>query len=259
MAAQDEDAEDEEEALIDAHTDIAALGLIDAVKVRLEQAAEALANDWLGEHQGAIAKLSDKRRDAYREISELSATPFDVKLEKPALRVQPTRVLEGGQETVLPRFTDHLLCDDEGMCPDDLNGLETKVQAVEMDREGRVGWYRNPSRTSQDSLGIVYDYAGDTLLLRPDFLFFSLDAGGAVIADIVDPHGDFLADGVSKLRGLADYAEKHGANFGRIEAVAEVDGSVLMLDLKRQDVRDMVRNVATSKDAYRNDLSRPYA
>ncbi|QYJ07912.1 DEAD/DEAH box helicase [Qipengyuania flava] len=258
LAAQNEDAEDEEEALIDAHTDIAALGLIDAVKVRLEQAAEDLANDWLSEYQEAIAKLSDKRRDAYREISELSATPFDVKLEKPALRVQPTRVLEGGQETVLPCFPDHLLCDPDGMCPDELNGLETKVQAVEMDREGRVGWYRNPSRTSQDSLGIVYDYAGDTLLLHPDFLFFSMDEGGAVIADIVDPHGDFLADGASKLRGLADYAEKHGANFERIEAVAEVDGNVLMLDLKKQDVRDMVRSVATSKEAYRSELSKPY-
>jgi hypothetical protein len=57
---------------------------------------------------------------------------------------------------------------------------------------------------------------------------------------------------------LADYTEKHGANFGRIEALAEVDGMVLVLDLKAQDVRDMVRNVATSKEAYRSKLSRPY-
>lgn len=259
LAKHNDDTDDEEEALIDAHTDIAALGLIDAVKVRLEQAAEALANDWLGEHQAAIAKLSDKRRDAYREISELSATPFDVKLEKPALRVQPTRVLEGGHETLLPRFSGHLLCDDEGMCPDELNALETKAQAVEMQRNGRIGWYRNPSRTSQDSLGIVYDYAGDTLILRPDFLFFTVDASGAVTVDIVDPHGDFLADGASKLRGLAAYAEKHGANYGRIEALAEVDGQLLMLDLKSHEVRDMVRDVATSRDAYRSPLSAPYA
>lgn len=258
LAKQDENAEDEEEALIDAHTDIAALGLIDAVKVRLEQAAEALANDWLTEHQAEIALLTDKRRDAYRDISELSATPFDVKLEKPISRLQPTKALEGGQETTLPLFEKHLLCDTDGMCPDELNGLETTVQTAEMQREGRIGWYRNPSRTSQDSLGIVYDYAGDTLLLRPDFLFFSADASGAVTVDIVDPHGDFLADGASKLRGLADYAEKHGTNFGRIEAVAEVDGSVLSLDLTAQDVRDLVRDAATSKDAYRSELSKPY-
>ncbi|WP_086608613.1 DEAD/DEAH box helicase [Erythrobacter donghaensis] len=258
LAAQNEDADDFEDSLIDAHTDIAALGLIDAVKVQLEKAAEALANEWLAEYQTAIALLSDKRRDAYREISELSATPFDVRLAKPSSRLQPTKALEAGTETLLPCFTEHLLCDGEGQFPDELNGLETKVQEVEMQREGRIGWYRNPSRTSQDSLGIVYDYAGDTLLLRPDFLFFSVDASGAVIADIVDPHGDFLADGASKLRGLADYAEKHGANFGRIEAVAEVDGSVLVLDLKAQGVRDMVRTVATSREAYRSQWGTPY-
>ena len=258
LAAQNEDAEDEIEALIEAHTDIAALGLIGAVKVRLEQAAEALANDWLAQYQAAIATLTDKRQEAYREISELSATPFDVRLAKPTSRLQPTKVLEGGRETELPRFGEHLLCDAEGQFPDELNGLETKVQAVEMKREGRVGWYRNPSRTSQDSLGIVYDYAGDTLILRPDFLFFSVDATGEIVGDIVDPHGDFLADGPSKLRGLADYAEKHGANYGRIEAVAEVDGSVLALNLMAQEVRDMVRSVATSREAYRSNLSTPY-
>ena len=258
LAAQNEDAEDFEDALIDAHTDVAALGLIDAVKVRLEQAAEALANEWLTEYQTKIALLTDKRREAYREISELSATPFDVRLAKPSSRLQPTKALEGDKETALPRFTEHLLCDGERQFPDELNGLETKVQAVEMQRDGRIGWYRNPSRTSQDSLGIAYDYAGDTLILRPDFLFFSVDASGAIISDIVDPHGDFLADGASKLRGLADYAEKHGANFGRIEAVAEVDGRVLALDLKAQGVRDMVRSVATSREAYRSQLSTPH-
>lgn len=258
LASQNGDTEDFEDALLDAHTDVAALGLIDAVKVRLEQAAEALANEWLTDYQAKIALLTDKRREAYREISELSATPFDVRLAKPSSRLQPTKALEGGKETALPRFPEHLLCDGEGQFPDELNGLETKVQAVEMQREGRIGWYRNPSRTSQDSLGIAYDYAGDNLILRPDFLFFSMDSSGALVADIVDPHGDFLADGASKLRGLADYAEKHGVNFGRIEAVAEVDGSVLALDLKAQDVRDMVRRAATARDAYRSRFSAAY-
>ena len=134
------------------------------------------------------------------------------------------------------------------LLPDELKGLEAKVQSIEINREGHVGWYRNPSRTSQDSLEIACDYAGDTLILRPDFLFFSEGDDAAIVADIVDPHGDYLADRASKLRGLADYVEKHGSNFGRIEAVAELDGSVLVLDLKAQNVRDMVRGVANSKE-----------
>lgn len=258
LAKQNEEAEDEIEALIEAQTDIAALGLVDAVKVRLEREAEKLANDWLAHYQSEIAKLSDQRQEAYREISELSATPFDVRLVKPGSRLQPTKALEGGTETDLPRFEKHLLCDDAGLCPDELNRWETKVQSVEMERERRVGWYRNPSRTSQDSLGIAYNYAGETGLMRPDFLFFSQESDGTIVADIVDPHGDHLADSLPKLRGLADYVEKHGTQFGRIEGVAEVNGGYRTLNLKSAEVRDLVRKVTTSREAYLDPLSLPY-
>ena len=257
-AALNADEEDDEEALIDAHTDIAALGLIDAVKVRLEQSAEALANKWLAQYQEAITKLTDKRQEAYREISELSATPFDVRLAKPISRLQPTKALEGSKETELPRFDRHLLCDGAGLFPDELNKWETKVHSVEMEREGRLGWYRNPSRTSQDSLGIVYDYAGKTEIMHPDFLFFSKDASGEIVADVVDPHGDHLADSLPKLRGLADYVEKHGEQFVRIEAVAEVNGSYRVLDLKAEKVRELVRRVLSAKEAYLDALSAAY-
>lgn len=258
LAVQNEEAEDFEDALIDAHTDVAALGLVDAVKVRLEQAAEALANEWLAEYQTAIALLTDKRRDAYREISELSATPFDVRLAKPNSRLQPTKVLEGGKETELPRFPNHLLCDAEGQFPDELNTWETKVHSVEMQRQRRIGWYRNPSRTSQDSLGIVYDYAGKTETMRPDFLFFSESASGEIVVDIIDPHGEHLADSLPKLRGLADYVEKHGEEFGRIEAVAEVAGGFRMLDLKVREVRELVRQALSAREAYQDALSQAY-
>lgn len=68
LAAQNDEADDEIDALIEAQTDIAALGLVDAVKGQLEQQAEALANKWLAEYQTKIAKLADTRKDVYREI-----------------------------------------------------------------------------------------------------------------------------------------------------------------------------------------------
>ena len=46
LAAKDQDAEDEEDGLINAHTDVAALGLIPEIKDVLEAAAEALSNQW---------------------------------------------------------------------------------------------------------------------------------------------------------------------------------------------------------------------
>lgn len=258
LAAQDEDVEDDEEALIDAHTDIAALGLIDAVKVRLEQAAEALANKWLGEYQAAIAELSDKRRDAYREISELSATPFDVRLVKPISSLQPTMAREAGIETPLPKYPKHLLCDPEGTFPAELNEWENYVLTIELERESCIAWYRNPSRASQDSLGIAYDYAGEDQIVRPDFLFFGLDSQGETFADIVDPHGDYLEDALPKLRGLADYAEKYGDIYRRIVAIGKVDGVYRSLDLKDADIRDVVRKAQRAKATYEDDVSGVY-
>lgn len=158
----------------------------------------------------------------------------------------------------MPRFPDHLLCDPDGQFPDEPIRWEAKVHTVEMQREGRIGWYRTPPRTSQDSLGIVYDYAGETGIMRPDFLFFSEGSGGEILADIVDPHGDYLAESLPKLRGLADFAEKHGTDFGRIEAVAEVDGTYRVLDMMTYQVREMVRRVTSSREAYRDSLSAHY-
>jgi hypothetical protein len=63
------------------------------------------------------------------------------------------------------------------------------VLDAEMQRSGFVAWYRNPSRPSQDSLGIAYEDGGQTKILRPDFFFFSRQQDGSIAADIVDPHG----------------------------------------------------------------------
>jgi type III restriction enzyme len=67
-----------------------------------------------------------------------------------------------------------------------------------------------------------------------------------VVADIVDPHGLYLADALPKLQGLALYAEVHAKAYRRIESVAEVKGKKRVLDLTREDVRQAI---AGAKDA----------
>lgn len=259
LAAKDEDAEDEEDALIDAHTDVAALGLIPEIKDVLEAAAEALSNQWLNEYRDAIANLTDERQEAYRQIRELSANPLDVFLARPKAWLQPTMAREAnGTETPLPRYEKHMLCDADGLFPDALNIWERAVVAAETAKVGRIAWYRNPARASQDSLGILYDDADDKRLVRPDFVFFSQQTDGAIVADIVDPHGHHLADSLPKLHGLARYAEMNGHLFGRIEAVSEVEGRYQMLDLKNPDVRTAVYAAASAKSAYQGAVSAPY-
>ena len=135
------------------------------------------------------------------------------------------------------------------------------MRVASMKTGGKAGHQARAARSasSQDSLGVVYDDAGEAKIVRPEFIFFARAEGGTVVADIVDPHGHHLADSLPKLRGLARYAEANAALFGRIEAVAEVDGTFRMLDLTNPEVRKGVALAASAKSAYAGPLGADYA
>ena len=232
--------------------EINTMGLIGSVRDDLEAAAEALAREWLGEFRDAIRNLRDERQEAYRVIREMSADPLDVDLARPHSSIQPTTAKEvSGTEEPLPRYERHLLCDAEGKFPIAFDASwEKTVLETELARQEFEGWYRNPARASQDSLGIIYDDAGDPKIVRPDFIFFGRADDGSVIADIVDPHGWHLADSLPKLRGLAAYAEANASLFRRIEAVAEIDGKYRVLDLTLPEVRGAIDTAASAKSVY---------
>jgi type III restriction enzyme len=251
--------EDDEEALIDAHTEVAAMGLIPEVKVALEQAASSLADEWFETYREAIRHLPDERREDYRVIRGMSDVPQDVGMVRPTLRLEATVVREeGGAERTLPTFDHHLLCDTQARYPADLNRPEKQVLAAEAKREGFLAWYRNPPRASQDSLGVAYRKDGRWSVVRPDFLFFSSAPDGSVVVDIVDPHGTFLADALPKLKGLADYAEIHAAVFRRIEVVDEIDDVLRVLDLTDPVVRDAVRKAESAAGLYNGPMAKKF-
>ena len=79
-------------------------------------------------------------------------------------------------------------------------------------------------------------------IMRPDFIFFAENPDGSIVADIVDPHGDYFADSLPKLQGLAAYAEVYGKQFRRIEAVAKIDKIYRVLDLQDSSVRAGVKS-----------------
>ena len=99
---------------------------------------------------------------------------------------------------------------------------------------------------------------GTTRLGRPDFVFFSEVAGGGIVADIVDPHGHQLADSLPKLRGLADYADQNANEYGRIEAISEIDGQYRILDCKRPDVKAEIHAALSARSAYLGNGSARY-
>jgi type III restriction enzyme len=259
IARAEGDPQDMESALIEAHVTIAALGLVPQVKETLEAEAEKLATQWLSKHRIEIKSLSDERQDVYRQIREMSANPMDVDLARPTSWMQPTVIREAnGIETPLPRFDRHLLCGDDGLFPGDFNTWEGGVVNAELKRAGTVGWYRNPPRASQDSLGVIYEEGDQMKIVRPDFVFFSELPDGSVVADIVDPHGHQLADAIPKLRGLARYAETYGDQFRRIEAVTKIGDTFRVLDLKEASCRAAIDASASAYSVYESPAAFNY-
>lgn len=261
LADRESDPEHREQALLEAHTLVAALGLVPGIKDLLDTRAERLSNQWLEAHRGGIRTLSDERQDIYREIRAMSVDPVDVDLARPKSWLQPTTIREtSGTEAELPRFRGHLLCDTEGLFPEHFRSeWEAHVLATELGRDDNAAWYRNPARASQDSLGITYEADDETLIVRPDFVFFAQSHGGTVEADLIDPHGHHLADSLPKLKGLARYAEAHGAVYRRVEAVAELNGTYRLLNLKNECVREAIYAAESAKSVYGSTEATDYS
>ena len=251
--------EEFEEALVEARVAIAALGLMTEVQAYFDLEASKLAKTWLDKYKKEIKKLPDDRREAYRQIIEMSAEPQDVELVRPAARFEPTRVREkDGSETDIPTYKKHLLCDENGEYPTKLNDWEIAVVHSESKRKGFGFWYRNPQYPGQSSLSIAYLIREQYKILRPDFIFFSTVEGGKVVADIVDPHGLHLSDTLTKLHGLAQYAEKHVTVYRRIESVAAIKGKLRVLDLTQLNVRNAIAEAEDSESLFAGSLASDY-
>jgi type III restriction enzyme len=260
LASKAPEDDDPEDALLEAHTVIAALGLVPQIKDYLEAEAEKLANDWLTTQRVEIRGLSDERQDVYREIREMSADPLDVEIAEPRTRLQPTTARDpDGTEYDLPRYEKHLLCDDDDLYPEHFSSdWERKVLLSELKRDESIAWYRNPGRAGQESLGVTYVENNETKIMRPDFIFFVRLPNGEVAAEIVDPHGFHFADALPKLKGLATYAEKNGEHFRRIEVIAKINESYRLIDLKEKSVRDEISAASSAKALYESSSAIDY-
>lgn len=252
-------SDDYEEALIEAHIIVASIGLVPEIKTDLEAEASKLANLWLQDYRVKIKSLNDERQEVYRQIREMSDDPLDVDLAPPTKWLQMTKVVHpDGKEEDLPRFENHLLCDESGLFPAVLNGWEERVLKTEMEREDAIAWYRNPARASQDSLGVTYEQAGEIKIVRPDFVFFAKLPDGSIAADIVDPHGTFMNDSLPRLQGIAKYIEANPSVYRRVEVCAEIDGTFRTIDLSNKSARNIVNGATNIEDVYRSEIATEY-
>ncbi len=260
--ADDPDADDD--GLRAAYVRAAGLATVGPVRDRVDTAAKDLVDFWFANHRVAVLELSDERRQVYDEIRAQAVDPQLRPLHRPRNRlVDFEEVDDHGQERVADLIDKHLMSDEEGWYPlTGLNDWERIVVNTEVSRPSCVGWYRNPSVSSADSLGITYrdGATANWRAMHPDFIVFN-EIGGVVKPSIVDPHSTHLDDALVKLRGLANYAEENGGVFHRIDAIANGSGGELcVLDMQNDAVRNAVlHSKQTAAELFAGALSEQYA
>ena len=213
---------------------------------------EARCTSWVQKHLATyaaeIANTTGATRDRFRQVQEQTTDPEALFVE---LRSNDRAATADRDGKLLPTEAGHLFADAEGRYPVALNALESKVLAAELARPSFVAWYRNPSRPVPAAVRVAYQRDdGDWSSVQVDFVIVSRRDDGQLGVSLVDPHGTFLADGRAKLRALADYAGRFGgvavegepdwAPLVRVDAIAEVDGTVRVLDLLDTAVRQAV-------------------
>ena len=151
-------------------------------------------------------------------------------------------LIEVRKET--PLWNSHLFVNDSDKFGWDVNKWEDTVLREEMKAKSFAGWLRNIPKKHW-SLCVPYGQ-GQAKPLYPDMLVFRRD-GNKIKIDILDPHDDSRADAAEKAAGLADFARKHGAAFGRIEMIRVVKGKIERLRLHQESVRDKVIKVTDLK------------
>ncbi|MGQ4534174.1 DEAD/DEAH box helicase [Dermabacteraceae bacterium P13115] len=250
--------DDDDEALLEAHIAVSALASVPEIVEAIEDEADKIAREWLTDTRVDRRNLTDEQQAEYDRLEGMSLRPERILLTLPQKAQAETKERTvDGTERDLPTSSTHLLTAEDGTYPLDLNGWEQQVLATEEARDGFVGWYRNPDRAVKESLAIAYKDGHSWKALRPDFLFFTETPNGIAV-DLVDPHGTHLSDALPKLRGLARFAEECGDEFRRIEAVAEAEGKLRVLDIGRPAVREAIMRAIDVKSLYVSGLAYDY-
>jgi hypothetical protein len=207
-----------------------ALATVPALKDEIETRASQILEDWFNRYASAITRLPAAEQERFDRIKRESDRPL---LTAVSIPVRRTEDAEGDA------WARHLLSDAEGNYRIALKDWEAHVLRSELDA-GAIAWYRNPS-TGRHSLQIPYNSTLGIAGLAPDFIFIH-EIDGSLTPSIVDPHGTHLADAVPKLQGLSAYADKHAAQYHRVQSVSKVDGVYRMLNHLNPKVREAVAN-----------------
>jgi type III restriction enzyme len=183
----------------------------DAVRMaELEGLAEGAFNALYDQHKKAIHKLKEQRRSAYEKLRLATAKPSEVPWHLP-------QSIDFRRQLSDPLWERHLYVEGNGQFRAELGNWEAGVLKEELADPQVVGWLRNVDRKPW-SLEVPYETGGDIRPMFPDLVVVR-KSGAELLIDILEPHDPSLADNFEKAVGLARFAERHGALFGRIQLI----------------------------------------
>jgi type III restriction enzyme len=181
-----------------------------AEMAKLEAQAEAAFDALYDQHKKAIFKLKEQRRANYEKLRLATAQPNEVPWHLPA-------AIDFKRLPTDPLWERHLYVEANGQFRAELGTWEAAVLKEELAKPEVVGWLRNLDRKPW-SLEIPYASGGDVRPMFPDLVVVR-KSGSEFAIDILEPHDPSLSDNFEKAVGLAKFAEKHGALFGRIQLI----------------------------------------
>lgn len=199
--------------------------------------------------------LSEKHKQRYRELESETGSKLTTRMQWPeTVNVKPAET----------RWPKHIVQEEDGLCPLDLNEDEAYVVKRELDRDRTVAFYRNPAESmSPLAFSIPYNSPVGRKAAHPDFIFFVRDAEGTIRPSIIDPHGSYLADAIPKLKGYVEYLIDYPDAFVQVLSISSMSEgadryrSLNLLDPKVQDaIMDFDGDMA--EELYRGPLSHRY-
>ncbi|MGE6110878.1 DEAD/DEAH box helicase [Aeromonas salmonicida] len=179
----------------------------------LESKAESAFDNLYDLHKKAIYQLKEQRRSSYDKLRLATAKPTEVPWHLPAS-------IDFKRQQTDPVWERHLYVENNGLFRAELGSWEAEVLKEELAKPDVVGWLRNLDRKLW-SLEIPYETGGSVRPMFPDLVVVR-KVGCKFEIDILEPHDPSLSDNFEKAVGLAKFAEKHGAQFGRIQLIRKM-------------------------------------
>ena len=187
-------------------------------------------------YKGAIGKLPPSKRARFIYLVQASGKATELEWELPEHIV----------DTPGPSsWSDHLYVTGDGKFSCGLNVWEAEFLEWAMTGPDFACWLRNKERRDW-AFCIPYEKGGEKAFF-PDFIIVRKKQTGFVV-DVLEPHDDSRLDTWAKVKGMAKFADIHGASFGRLMVGRKVGSKLQVVDVADHEIRGRALKMGAPAD-----------